>query len=115
MWWAYAHTSRWSSWAPQIQQVRPDAPLRTGLRGRVDGILGIGARFEVTSVDEAARRWSWDVAVGPARLSIDHEVDEGIASIDVEGPGPVVLAYAPVARAALGRLVRRADPADGAS
>jgi len=105
MWAAYADTSRWPSWAPQIQRVEPLGPLEEGLRGRVDGPLFARARFEVTRVDEAARRWSWRVAIGPAHLTIGHEVGEGVTAVVIEGPAPLVLAYAPVARLALARLV----------
>lgn len=81
-----------------------------GLRGAVEGIGGISARFEVTAVDEDAGRWSWDVRVGPARLTIHHAVDDGLASIEIEGPAAVVLAYAPIAHVALRRLLERPPP-----
>ena len=108
MWAAYADTSRWASWAPQIRRVEPLGPLEEGLRGRVDGPFFARATFEVTRVDEAARRWSWRVAIGPAHLTIDHEVSEGAPAVVIEGPAPLVLAYAPVARLALTRLANLA-------
>ena len=64
------------------------------------------APFRVLSVEPEAGRWSWEVRTGPVRLRIDHEVEDGRAAITIEGPGPAVLAYAPVARLALSRLVR---------
>jgi hypothetical protein len=109
MWAAYADTSRWASWAPQIRRVEPLGPLEEGLRGRVDGPFFARARFEVTRVDEAARRWSWSVAIGPAHLTIGHEVREGATAVVIEGPAPLVLAYAPVARLALTRLANLAQ------
>jgi hypothetical protein len=106
MWAAYADTSRWAAWAPQIRRVEPLGPLEEGMRGSVEGPLWARARFEVVSVDAAARRWTWRVWAGPARLTIDHEVADGVTAVVIEGPAPLVLAYAPVARLALLRLVR---------
>ncbi|HEY8018599.1 MAG TPA: SRPBCC family protein [Actinomycetota bacterium] len=108
MWAAYADSSRWADWAPQIRRVEPLGPLEVGLRGRVDGPFFSRARFEVTHVDETTRRWSWKVAIGPAHLAIDHEVREGATAVVIEGPAPLVLAYAPVARLALTRLANLA-------
>lgn len=105
MWAAYVDTSRWASWAPQIRRVEPLGPIAVGSRGVVEGLLGVKVRFEVTRVDEAARRWSWRVRVGPAHMTIDHEVDDGATAVVIEGPAPLVIAYAPVARLALTRLV----------
>lgn len=106
MWRAYADPGLWKSWAPQIRRVHADGPLRPGMEGQVDGLLGLRARFRVTEVDESAGTWSWEVRVGPARLRIDHEVDEGSAAVDIVGSPVVVAGYAPVARLALERLVR---------
>jgi hypothetical protein len=105
MWDAYADPSRWQSWAPQIRSVEPHERIREGLEGTVTGLL-VRARFRVLSVERDAGRWSWEVRTGPVRLRIDHHVDDGRASITIEGPAPAVVAYAPVARLALSRLVR---------
>ena len=105
MWDAYADLSRWRSWAPQIRSVEPSGRIRVGLQGCVTGLLGVRARFRVLSVQPDAGRWSWEVRTGPVRLRIDHEVDDGSASVRIEGPAPAVLSYAPVARLALARLV----------
>jgi hypothetical protein len=59
----------------------------------------------VTAVDEADSRWTWRVRLGPAALMIDHEVADGWTAVVLDGPAPVVVAYAPVARLALSRLV----------
>jgi hypothetical protein len=80
------------------------------MRGDVEGLFGVRARFLVTEVDETAGSWSWDVEVGPASLHISHEVSEGEAAIELSG-SPIVVAYAPIARQALRRLVRL--PQDG--
>ncbi|MEO8477917.1 MAG: SRPBCC family protein [Actinomycetota bacterium] len=105
MWAAYADTSRWAAWAPQIRRVEPLGPIAMGVRGEVEGVLGVKVRFEVTRFDETARRWTWRVRVGLAHMTIDHEVDDGVTAVVIEGPAPLVLAYAPVARLALTRLV----------
>lgn len=106
MWAAYADTSRWAMWAPQIRRVEPQGPLEEGMRGVVEGPFWARARFEVTTIDEAARRWTWRVQVGPAHMTIDHEVADGVTAVVIEGAAPLVLAYAPIARLALVRLVR---------
>ena len=105
IWARYRDPERWSSWAPHIRAVRAEGPLRPGLEGEVVGVLGVTARFEVLEVDEAQGRWTWVVRSGPVRLRIEHEVADGLAGLVLSGPAPVVAAYAPVARAALGRLV----------
>lgn len=105
MWSAYADTSRWATWAPQIRRIEPQGPIQEGMRGVVEGPFGARTRFEVTSVDEAEGRWGWRVQVGPARLTIDHEVADGLTAIEIDGPAPLVLVYTPVARLALTRLV----------
>lgn len=106
MWSAYAHTSRWRRWAPHIRWVDPEGPLVVGMRGVVHGPVWSNARFEVTSVDPPAGRWAWRVQAGPVRLTIDHEVADGMTAVVIDGPAPFVLAYAPIARLALQRLVR---------
>lgn len=106
MWSAYADTSRWSAWAPQIRRVDPEGPLVEGMEGQVHGPWGANARFEVTLVDRAAGRWAWRVHAGPARFRIGHEVADGMTAVEIQGPAPFVLAYAPVARLALERLAR---------
>ena len=106
MWFAYAHSSRWPRWAPQVRRVDPEGPLVAGMRGMVHGPAWSKARFEVTFVDPAAGRWTWRVQAGPVRLTIDHEVADGLTAVVIDGPAPFVLAYAPMARLALRRLVR---------
>lgn len=106
MWSAYSHTGRWRLWAPHIQRVDPEGPLVAGMRGVVHGPAGSNARFEVTSVDPPNGRWTWRVRSGPVRLTIDHEVADGMTAVVIDGLAPFVLAYAPVARLSLERLVR---------
>jgi hypothetical protein len=111
VWERYAVPARWPEWAPQITGVDlPVGWLAAGVRGRVHAPLGVALPFVVDSVDEAARRWSWTVAVGPVRLRLLHWVADGpdggsTTGLRVRGPAPLVLGYAPLARWALGRLV----------
>ena len=106
IWERYADPTRWHEWAPQIRKVRADGRLRPGLRGEVIGPVGLRAGFEVETVDAARGHWSWTVAVGPAKIRIEHEVGDGVAVLMLQGPAPLVAGYAPVARLALQRLVR---------
>lgn len=113
-WERYADPALWSSWAPQIQRVDTDLErLGPGGTGTVRaGLLPrptIGVPFRVLEVDEQARSWAWEVHLGPLRLHLEHDVtargDGSATSLRVHGPLPVILAYAPVARVALSRLV----------
>jgi len=112
VWERYAVPARWPGWSPQITGVEFSAErLITGGSGRVLGPLGLAVPFTVEDVDEAARRWSWRVAVGPLRVRLLHWVAEGpgggtTTGLRLSGPAPLVLVYAPAARLALGRLVR---------
>ena len=112
VWERYAVPTRWPGWSPQITGVELSAArLAPGLSGRVLGPLGLAVPFTIEDVDEAARRWSWRVAVGPLGVRLLHWVAEGpgggtTTGLRLSGPAPLVLAYAPAARLALGRLVR---------
>ncbi|WP_242666228.1 MULTISPECIES: SRPBCC family protein [Parafrankia] len=82
-----------------------------GLRGRIRGLFPPTARFVITAVDETDRTWSWQVGVGPLRLELDHGVDACLdggtsAWLRITAPALAIRAYAPIARAALRRLVR---------
>ncbi|MFJ4713657.1 SRPBCC family protein [Streptomyces sp. NPDC088785] len=111
VWRRYAHPDRWPDWAPQIRSVEAEGALRPGMRGRVRPVVGPAVRFVVTAVDHDARTWSWRVRTGPVRLLLEHAVDPWGSSgartrLTLTGAAPVVLAYAPLARWALRRLVR---------
>jgi hypothetical protein len=113
VWTDYVTPSRWSSWSPQVLGVRcvhPDAPVQAGDRGEVLGPVGMRVPFEVTHVDPQRRHWTWRVRLGALVLEMAHGVtrrDNGrcCAWVRVAGPLPVVVAYLPLARLALGRLV----------
>lgn len=123
VWDRYLHPSRWSEWSPQILGVDTDGDvLVPGLAGTVRGPLGLAVPFRVRDVDPAAavRSWSWRVSVGPVSLWLEHTVipldpptgpvgpgtRRTATTLDVQGPAPVVLGYAPLAQLALVRLVR---------
>ena len=118
----------------EVDGVAADGTVRLhpGMSGRVHGSLGLAVDFVVTAVDEPARTWSWTVRLvrpvpGPFRLDLHHTLEtvgEGgggdggdtgepaggtarrtEAGLVLRGPAPVVLAYRPVARWALRRLV----------
>ncbi len=105
IWARYRDPARWSEWAPHIRGVSTSGPLRPGLQGEVIGVLGLRARFEVLEVDAERGSWTWVVRSGPVRLRIEHEVSEGRAGLVVSGPTAAVLAYAPLARLVLARIV----------
>ena len=112
VWERYAVPARWPDWAPQITGVElPASRLAAGVRGRVRGPLGGTLPFVVDTVDEAARRWSWTVSLGPVRLHLLHWVADGpdggsTTGLRVSGPAPLVVGYAPPAQLAISRLVR---------
>ena len=115
-WERYADPALWSTWAPQVQRVETSmGRLVPGGVGTVRaGLLPwptLGVQFRVLAVDEAALEWSWEARLEPLglRLCLEHGVADHPAGsstwLRVHGPGPAILAYAPVARFALGRLV----------
>ncbi len=81
-----------------------------GLSGTVESVAGIRAAFVVDHVDPDRRAWTWRVRCGPARLLLHHEVratpNGSCTRLTMRGALPVLVAYAPLARLALRRLVR---------
>jgi len=109
-WRRYTEIPLWSTWAPQISRVQASSnQLASGVDGTVYVLGLLPIPFTVTSVCAEARNWSWLVRIGPVELHLRHAVEaDGAGSrttLDIEGPAVVVIAYAPVARFALGRLV----------
>ncbi len=111
VWERYARPSVWPSWSPQILRVEcAQDRLTPGLTGRVHGLFGVKADFDVLTVDEQRRTWSWRAATGPITLTLHHAVlaagDGTQTTLEIDGPALAVLPYAPVAQVALRRLVR---------
>jgi hypothetical protein len=110
-WERYARPATWPTWSPQIRRVEcAHDRLAAGVTGRVIGPLGVAVPFVVDDWNDAARRWTWTVPVGPVELRLDHGVDGGddgsSTYVRVHGPAPIVLPYLPLARWALHRLLR---------
>ena len=118
VWDRYIHPQRWSEWSPQISSVDcSDETIRAGSIGTVHGPCGIGVDFEILQVDQENRCWSWRVHAAFVTLELVHRVLPGPpgdqagavgskTTLDISGPPPVVIGYAPIARLALSRLVR---------
>lgn len=110
-WDRYAVLAEWSTWAPFIFGVDASGSLlAAGLTGIVRGPVGLRVVFVVDEVNEPARSWRWTVRNGPVTLRLGHEVlarpgGGTVATLDLDGPAPVVLAYTAPARFALRRLV----------
>ncbi|MEW1615748.1 MULTISPECIES: SRPBCC family protein [unclassified Streptomyces] len=109
-WDRYVRTEAWPTWSPQIKAVESEAELRAGMRGRVVPVVGPSVAFVVEHVDHQARTWQWRVQVGPVRMRLWHAVRAHSPSgsrteLRIDGPAPVVIGYAPLARRALRRLV----------
>lgn len=111
VWTRYLRPALWSTWSPQIVSVDyPGEQLAAGSGGTVHGWLGLRVGFTVDEVDLINRAWSWTVRLPlGVRLALRHTVSaDGAGSrtgLVVDGPLPVVLAYAPLARIALQKLV----------
>ncbi len=111
-WERYALFARWPSWAPQISDIQASAQrIAPGVTGTLAGPMWASVDFTVDAVDEDARRWSWTVERRPVTIRMQHgvrAVDKGAATwLTIEGPLPLVVPYAPIARAGLRRLVAR--------
>jgi hypothetical protein len=110
-WERYAVPALWPTWAPQISRVdATSARLTPGMTGVVHAPLGLRVPFEVLTVDEPGRRWSWRARAVGFTMELLHEVRERAdggtdTRLEVSGPAPVVLAYLPLATLALTRLV----------
>lgn len=112
VWNRYLRPENWREWSPQISSVRyPGSEISDGGRGRVNGLCGIGLAFEVLYVDTENRCWTWRVKPVGVDVVMTHAVlatDGGTrTTLEIDGPLPIILGYAPIARIALGRLVRR--------
>ena len=78
------------------------------------GPCGIAANFEILEFSGEKRCWSWRVRVVGITIDMVHSVDPvrdagknaSSTTLEIAGPAPIVLGYLPIARIALGRLVR---------
>lgn len=110
VWRLYTCPPAWPTWAPQISSVRGVSdPISPGASGVVHGPLLLRVPFVIEAVDEDLCTWTWRVGIGPLSVVLDHGVDElesgSCAWADVHAPYVMVLAYSPIARLALRRLV----------
>lgn len=112
VWRRYVDLDAWAGWAPFITGVQATTrELVAGLTGTVVGVGGLPVRFEVLAVDHPRRTWRWRARLGPASLTLDHEVVDrpaggAVAVLHLVGPPPVVVGYLAPAQLALRSLVR---------
>lgn len=110
-WERYADPGLWSIWAPQIRSVTwaGGGAIAPGRSGVVHAIAGVDVPFTVTEVDARAHDWSWILRPLGVTLRMRHTLEEvgdrTRAGLEIDGPLPAVLGYAPVARIALRRLL----------
>ncbi|RNE48493.1 SRPBCC family protein [Corynebacterium alimapuense] len=117
-WERYFYPAQWSRWAPHISGVTSStSTLQPGTHGTVTALGIIRAHFEVVSVNAPSLSWSWTVQLGFSKLVLDHylssqphdHADSGtLARIELAGPWLVLVAYRPLMRMAMGRLLRPA-------
>lgn len=111
VWERYAVPGSWPDWLPQITGVDLSTPrLAAGAKGKLHAPMGVSIPFGVESVDEGARTFAWTIRVGLLKLRLENWVHDGadggsVAGMRVNGPGPLVAAYAGQAQGALERLV----------
>ncbi|MDX2592900.1 MULTISPECIES: SRPBCC family protein [Streptomyces] len=111
VWQRYASVDQWASWSPQIKAVHSvSRRLSPGMSGTVEAVAGIRAAFVVDAVDHDHRTWTWRVRLGRIQIRLHHEVRPqgrgSTTSLTMDGPRLALLAYAPLARLALHRLVQ---------
>jgi len=111
VWERYAVPGSWPEWLPQITGVDLSTPrLSAGATGKLHAPMGVSIPFTVDSVDEDGRSFAWTIRVGLLKLRLENWVHDGpdggaVAGMRVNGPGPLVSAYAGQAQASLERLV----------
>ena len=115
VWDRYVRPGRWPQWSPQIRAVEyPAEVILPGTGGVVHGPVGVRVGFRILDVEAAGpvRSWSWVVSVAGVQLRLRHDVEEVAGDgtrtvLTVQGFGPAVVLYLPVAKMALRRLVRQ--------
>ena len=111
VWERYAVPGSWPEWLPQIERVDLSTPrLAAGATGKLHAPMGVSIPFTVDSVDDDGRTFAWTIRVGLLKLRMENWVHDGpgggaVAGMRVNGPGPLVSAYAGQAKSSLERLV----------
>ena len=111
VWERYAVPGSWPDWLPQITGVDLSTPrLSPGAKGKLHAPMGVSIPFVIDSVDEAGRTFGWTIRIGLLKLRLQNWVHDGpdggsVAGMRVNGPGPLVSAYAGQAQGALEKLV----------
>jgi hypothetical protein len=111
VWALWSDPSTWSGWDPAVEAVRIDGAFETGARGTMTLTGGIEAPVTLDVV-EPGSRYVDELTMGDLAIRIDHVVvptgsgAEITVSTVVTGPGaedvgPMVIADAPTAMAAL--------------
>jgi hypothetical protein len=107
MWARCREPERWSTWMTLVRRVDTDGPLHPGLEGSLMLAGGVRVAFDVLEVNDLGPSWTRQLRLGPVRLFVDHHVDEGFGLVEITAPFPIALAYVPLARRSLSRLLRR--------
>jgi hypothetical protein len=113
VWDRYVRPLRWSEWSPQIRSVEYSGErISAGTSGVVRGPAGLRVDFRIIDVVESdpVRHWSWTASALGVELTLLHTVEATAGGtrtgLSIEGFGPAVVAYLPLAQLALRRLVR---------
>lgn len=104
-WSLIAEPRRWSQWAPHLRGAwnlgTPEVEAGRLGAAKLLGIVPVPAR--ILDVDPG-RAWTW--RVGPLTLvhAVDPRPSGSRVSMILDGPAPIVLAYAPVVQLLTNRL-----------
>jgi|SRR5215217_1537999 len=109
MWSRCRDVDRWPTWMTLVGDVDANGPFRAGLDGSLVLAGGVRVRFSVIEVDDRGPSWTRELRLGPIRLLVGHQVDEGFGLVTIQASGPVAFTYAPFARRSLSRLLKRGD------
>lgn len=120
VWMSLVCPGSWSRWAPHIRRVEyAHRRLLAGTSGRVLGPPPVSIGFSVLDVDEAARAWTWRVALRPLGIVMSHQaipMPGGTrVRLVIKGFHALALGYAPLALWALRRLASTAPAPPPAS
>lgn len=106
-WSLIARPSRWPEWAPHIRGAwglgQPEVQAGKLGAAKLAGIVPVPAK--VTEV-EPGRSWTWRVGVLTLVHAVEPRPGGSRVSMTLDGPAPIVLAYAPLVGALTRRLAR---------